>query len=144
MISHRPDDMMDPVTGRGGGGGDGGMGATPRAQFTSRTHGSGGGEDLVEAFSRARHGRCKDLDALFNKGVYPGARDVHGLTLLHMARRAGAGGREGKNKQNPNLQSRAPPVVLGIIEASKKKTKLKNFFFFLAPFAFPFPPRNTK
>ena len=130
-ISHRPDDMDGP----------GGTGAATARQFSSRTHGAGGGgEDLVEAFSRARHGRwgrvmnarhaihhtvnlhllsrtssrrlnlhahhlgitsplrcslvhngrCKELDALFQAGVDPAARDIHGLTLLHMA--VGPGG----------------------------------------------------
>ena len=56
-----------------------------RARLTSRTYESGGGELLVEAFSRARHGRVKELDALFARGVDPAARDSNGLTLLHMA-----------------------------------------------------------
>lgn len=59
--------------------------ATPRAPLTARTYASGGGEDLVEAFSRSRHGRAKELDALFSRGVDPHARDANGLTLLHIA-----------------------------------------------------------
>ena len=39
----------------------------------------------LEAFSRARHGRTKELDALFARGVDPASRDANGLTLLHMA-----------------------------------------------------------
>ena len=65
--------------------GGGGVEPTPRAQFTSRTFSRGGGEDLVEAFSKARHGRVKDLAELFKSGVDPAARDINGLTLLHMA-----------------------------------------------------------
>ena len=59
--------------------------STPRAPLTARTYASGGGEDLVEAFSRSRHGRAKELDALFSRGVDPRARDANGLTLLHIA-----------------------------------------------------------
>ena len=59
--------------------------STPRAPLTARTYLSGGGEDLVEAFSRSRHGRAKELDALFSRGVDPHARDANGLTLLHIA-----------------------------------------------------------
>ena len=55
------------------------------APLTARTYVSGGGEDLVEAFSRSRHGRAKELDALFSRGVDPRARDANGLTLLHIA-----------------------------------------------------------
>ena len=58
---------------------------SPRASLASRARESGGVELLVEAFSRARHGRVKDLDALFARGVDPAARDSNGLTLLHMA-----------------------------------------------------------
>ena len=39
----------------------------------------------MEAFSRSRHGRAKELDALFSRGVDPRARDANGLTLLHIA-----------------------------------------------------------
>ena len=58
---------------------------TPRPQLTARTYANSGGEDLVEAFSRSRHGRSKELDLLFSMGVDPGARDANGLTLLHIA-----------------------------------------------------------
>ena len=40
---------------------------------------------VIEAFSRARHGRVKELQKLFAAGVNPRVRDSHGLTLLHMA-----------------------------------------------------------
>ena len=57
-----------------------GAGARGRAAGKSKS------EDVVEAFSRARHGRVKELDALFQrKHVDPASRDQHGLTLLHMA-----------------------------------------------------------
>jgi hypothetical protein len=65
--------------------GDAVRSSTPRAPLTARTYLSGGGEDLVEAFSRSRHGRAKELDALFSRGVDPHARDANGLTLLHIA-----------------------------------------------------------
>ena len=56
--------------------------SSPRAQLTARTYVSGGGDSSVEAFSRSRHGRAKELDALFSRGVH-GARAVdafQGLT----------------------------------------------------------------
>mmetsp|Transcript_6499 Transcript_6499/g.26081 ORF Transcript_6499/g.26081 Transcript_6499/m.26081 type:complete len:700 (-) Transcript_6499:1196-3295(-) len=47
---------------------------------------SAGGDALViEAFSRARHGRVKELQKLFASGVDPRVRDGNGLTLLHIA-----------------------------------------------------------
>ena len=40
---------------------------------------------VIEAFSRARHGRVKDLQKLFAQGVDPRVRDGNGLTLIHIA-----------------------------------------------------------
>ena len=49
--------------------------------------GSSAGNDsmVIEAFSRARHGRVKELQKLFSSGVDPRVRDGNGLTLLHIA-----------------------------------------------------------
>ena len=49
--------------------------------------GSNAGEDalVIEAFSRARHGRVKELQKLFSQGVDPRVRDANGLTLIHIA-----------------------------------------------------------
>jgi len=40
---------------------------------------------VIEAFSRSRHGRVKELQKLFAQGVNPRVRDGNGLTLLHIA-----------------------------------------------------------
>ena len=48
--------------------------------------GSSAGDPMViEAFSRSRHGRVKELQKLFARGVDPRVRDGNGLTLLHIA-----------------------------------------------------------
>ena len=61
---------------------EGRRGAGARGRAAGKT----ASEDVVEAFSRARHGRTKELDKLFQlERVDPGVRDQHGLTLLHIA-----------------------------------------------------------
>ena len=61
---------------------EGRRGAGARGRAAGKT----AGEDVVEAFSRARHGRTKELDKLFQlERVDPAVRDQHGLTLLHIA-----------------------------------------------------------
>ena len=61
---------------------EGRRGAGARGRAAGKT----ANEDVVEAFSRARHGRTKELDKLFQlERVDPGVRDQHGLTLLHIA-----------------------------------------------------------
>lgn len=61
---------------------EGRRGAGARGRAAGKT----AGEDVVEAFSRARHGRTKELDRLFQlERVDPAVRDQHGLTLLHIA-----------------------------------------------------------
>ena len=60
--------------------------STPRAPLTARTYVSGGGEDLVEAFSRSRHGRARSWTRCFpGAWIRARARRNLGLTLLHIA-----------------------------------------------------------
>eukprot|EP00941_MAST-03F_sp_MAST-3F-sp1_P004882 g4882.t1 len=58
-------------------GGDGGHDASSLADIED--------EDIKNVFSYARHNRCKDLDALLQKGIPVNVRDRYGNTLLIVA-----------------------------------------------------------